>query len=650
MKKIVVIMIVGIFLASTASAITINKSIVKDEDCECGNDVVYTTIRPDGSTCECVLIDGEHAVMKAFPPKTQEQLDMMLIDPEPTVAASDLPGSFNWKDFGGDWTTPAKDQESCGSCWAFGALGGMEAAINIAKGDPSFNVDLSEQYVLSCLPAAGSCNGGWMSEAIAYIHSTSSGSSGNGINGCPREACMPYTATDYVPCSDKCSDWDYYTTPPEDNNILFQVLDYGITSINPSSQSDWELLKSWVYIYGPIVVDIYASSGWSSFGWSHHSPTDVYYGSESGTTNHAQVLCGWVDTNPDGSEGYWILKNSWGTGFGYGGFLNVGYGCIRVGDRDVTWVTTTEWPQAQPPDPVYPIKYVYAGWNYDPECPKLGDEIEFQDQSNGPVAMWEWDFDGDGEWDVSGGSSAERRPEWTYYAEGEYAVTQKVWSSAGLTSELTKTVEVKEIWPPVAVSEPDYYGGKDNVVHFEGRYSYDVDGTIEAYAWDFNGDGVTDTTENHYEYIFPDQNGEYIATLTVTDNEGATDTAEIEVKIDKSMPPETTAFIGGIGTNDDEWFDGSVKVDLYATDWSGVMKLYYRVDGGDWNDVYCMGVLEYTYDHLTVSGHGIHTVEFYSTDNYGNTESINSVNVKIDKINPTLDFTLEGIKEDDIYI
>jgi len=187
-------------------------------------------------------------------------------------------------------------------------------------------------------------------------------------------------------------------------------------------------------------------------------------------------------------------------------------------------------------------------------------------------------------------------------------------------------------------------------VHFEGRYSYDVDGTIEAYAWDFNGDGVTDSTENHYEYTFPDQNGEYVVTLTVTDNEGATDTAEIQAKIDKSMPPETTAFIGGIGTNDDEWFDGNVKVDLHATDWSGVMWMYYRVDGGDWNEVLCMGDLEYTYDQLTVSGHGIHTVEFYSIDKYGNTESSKSVNVKIDKILPTLDFILEGVKEDDIYI
>ena len=189
MRKIIAIFVVVIFLAGGLSVISTGKNAkVQEEDCGCGDSDTY--VNYDNSKCDCVLIDGKYAVMKAFPPKSQEMLDMMLVDPEPTVAATDLPSSFSWKSFGGDWTTPAKDQENCGSCWAFGALGGMEAAINIAKGDPDFDVDLSEQYVLACLSAAGSCSGGWMSEAIAYIHSTNPGSTGNSINGCPKESCL----------------------------------------------------------------------------------------------------------------------------------------------------------------------------------------------------------------------------------------------------------------------------------------------------------------------------------------------------------------------------------------------------------------------------------------------------------------------------
>jgi len=630
-----------VLIATSVTAITTTQKI--DENNEADDSTEYNNYEDQTEIKESVELENKYT-LTAFPPKSDYALSLVDPDPELTVAAEDLPDSFSWKSFGGDWTTPAKDQQSCGSCWAFGALGGMEAAINIAKDDPDFDVDLSEQYILACLSAAGSCSGGWMSEAIAYIKSTDAGSTGNGINGCPLESCFPYQAVDYIPCDDKCPDWDYYTTPPAEDNILFQVEDYGVTSINPTNPNDWDLLKSWVYTYGPIVVDIYASSGWSSFWGSHHSPTDIYEGTETYVTNHAQVLCGWVDDSSVHNGGYWILKNSWGTSWGYGGFNNVAYGCLQVGDRDVTWVTTTAWPQAEPPDPHVPLKRVYAGWSYAPDYPKVGNEIQFNDQSNGPVVMWEWDFNDDGVID-----STDKNPEWTYNQQGEYKVNLKVWASSGFNSELTKTVIVKDIWPPVAVSRPAYYGGEDNVVYFEGRYSYDPDGTIKSYAWDFNGDGTIDSTEAYETYSYPDQNGEYTATLTVTDNEGAEGTVEIPVKIDKTVPPVTTAIIGGIDQNEDQWFNEDVDVELVATDWSGVTRLYYRVDSEDWNTIYCDGEIEYS--HIFKVRHpGIHTVEYYAKDIYGHIEDIKTASVKIDETSPTLDYTFDGEQENGVYI
>lgn len=305
MKKIYTILVVVFLLAVTVSGIPTENEASEMEESNYEEILTLTTTEVD--TCDFVLYEGKYAVLPYLPVKTQEQLDKMMDSPPPTVPPDDLPSSFSWTSFGGDWTTSAKDQANCGSCWAFGALGGMDAAINIASGDPNKDVDLSEQYVLSCLSSAGSCSGGWMSEAIEYILSTSPGSSGNGINGCPRESCMTYTATDWVPCDEKCTNWDYYTDPPADDNILFQVLDFGVTQINPSSPTDWDLLKSWVLTYGPVIVDIYASGGWSSFWNSHHSPTDVYEGTETGSwTNHAQVLCGWVDDASVHNGGYWI--------------------------------------------------------------------------------------------------------------------------------------------------------------------------------------------------------------------------------------------------------------------------------------------------------------------------------------------------------
>jgi PKD repeat protein/C1A family cysteine protease len=645
MKKLFAILISVCLLAVTVSGLAIqNKADEKEQNIN-EEILTVTSISKDKDTSDFVLFNGREYYVPAFPDKTQEQIDKMIQNPQPAVTLEDLPSSFSWKNFGGDWSTPAKDQQNCGSCWAFGALGGLEAAINIGKGDPDFDRDLSEQYILSCLPAAGSCSGGWMSEAIEYIKSTNSGSSGNGINGCPLESCMPYTATDYIPCDDKCENWNYITDPPAEDNVLFEVEDFGVTQLNPTSPSDWDILKSWIFNYGPVIVDIYASSGWSSYWNSHHSPTDWYGGSESGTTNHAQVCYGWVDDDTVTNGGYWILKNSWGTGFGYQGFNNLAYGCLRLGDRDVTWVTAPDWPENEdnPENPINPVYHVYADWSFGPDYPKTGTEIEFSDESRGPVTLWEWDFDGDGVWDKSGSDYHSKNPEWTYTSDGTYQVIERVWASGGLSSTLPKNVVVKDMWPPVAVSTPSYYGGEDNVVHLDGRFSYDPDGKITAYAWDFNGDGTIDSTEAYYTYTYPDQNGEYTATLKVTDNEGATNTVTIPVKIDKTEPPETIAIVGGVDQDDEAWFSDDVEVELRATDWSGVSKLYFEIDNDGWSETYCYGALEFSGTFtIRKSKPGLHTIQYYAKDILGNIESTKTVNVGIDVNIPTMNVVLGG--------
>lgn len=279
-----------------------------------------------------------YPTMTDMPPRSPEILKIMDPDPQPTMNVDDLPSQFNWCNYdGGDWSSPAKDQASCGSCWDFSALGGLEAAINIASGRPDLDIDLSEQYVLSCLGAAGSCSGGWMSEALQYIQSTDPGNTGNSINGVTIESCMPYTATDSVPCNDKCSDWDYITDPPQPDNKLWEIESWGVTSISEDSQSGWDLIKTWLITHGPVITDIYVG-GWGSFWSNNNDPNDVYEQDDSGITNHGVLICGWVDDTTVVNGGYWIIKNSWGQGWGYNGFGNIAYGCNSVGTRDLSWV------------------------------------------------------------------------------------------------------------------------------------------------------------------------------------------------------------------------------------------------------------------------------------------------------------------------
>jgi PKD repeat protein len=650
MKKIFAILIVVSLLAVSITGLT-----AQNEAEESNLEFTYQELSGTGESYDDIIIfDGREYYCPPLPEKTPEQLNKMIQNPEPTVAISDLPSAFSWKSFGGDWSTPARDQQNCGSCWDFAAMGTFEPAINIAKGDPDFDPVLSTQYVMSCLPAAGSCSGGWMSEAIAYAYSTSPGSMGNGINGVPRESCMPYTATDYIPCDDKCPDWDYKTDPPAEDNVLFEVLDYGITSGNPNDPAYWDLMKTWIITYGPISTDIYASGSWSSFWNSHHSPTDVYEGLETGSyTNHGNIIHGWVDDASVHNGGYFIVENTWGQGFGYGGFHNLAYGCLMLGDRDLTWCTAPAWPEAEeedPINPIHPVRFVYSGWSYGPQTPKVGTEIEFLDESRGPVVLWTWDFDGDGEWDVSGDDYSAKTPEWTYNSEGSYQVTLEVWASSGLSNTLTKNIVVKENWPPTAVSEPAKYGGKDHVIYFEGRNSYDADGQITSYAWDFNGDGNTDVTQPYYTYTYPDQNGEYDATLTVTDNEGMTNTIVIPVKIDKTVPPETSIIAGCVDWKDTLWFNDKVMIELRTTDWSGISKFNFKVDDYEWIEKYVQGELEYSI-LLNLKREGLHEILYYGTDIYGNIAPIETSSIGIDRVNPSVDYSLDGnMNNENIYI
>lgn len=77
-------------------------------------------------------------------------------------------------------------------------------------------------------------------------------------------------------------------------------------------------------------------------------------------------------------------------------------------------------------------------------------------------------------------------------------------------------------------------------VSFNGGASSDVDGAIVSYTWDFNGDGFTDAIGLSVTYAFP-TTGAYSARLTVTDDDGATDTETRIINVGPSANQAPTA-------------------------------------------------------------------------------------------------------------
>lgn len=90
-----------------------------------------------------------------------------------------------------------KNQGSCGSCWAFGAVEAFEDRLCI-KSDGQFTADLSEQVVVSCDKVGFGCGGGFPLSAFSYLT----------LFGTTTEECVPYESgetTKTGTCHRKCT-------------------------------------------------------------------------------------------------------------------------------------------------------------------------------------------------------------------------------------------------------------------------------------------------------------------------------------------------------------------------------------------------------------------------------------------------------------
>ncbi|MBD3161574.1 MAG: hypothetical protein GF346_05070 [Candidatus Eisenbacteria bacterium] len=198
----------------------------------------------------------------------------------------ELPESLDWRALGG--MTSARNQGACGSCWAFGATGAFEAMIKIYKGQTT---NLSEQQILVCNEYGHDCNGGFAESG--YFVQMSMGQVG--------ESDMPYTGND----NSACVDYNY--------DSVERLQGYQMV---PNTENG---LKT-AMMTGPISANLYAPNA------LFYYQGGCFEYDNTGAINHCVVMCGW-DDNACNGQGAWLIKNSWGTGWGENG-----YGWIRYGD------------------------------------------------------------------------------------------------------------------------------------------------------------------------------------------------------------------------------------------------------------------------------------------------------------------------------
>jgi C1A family cysteine protease len=195
------------------------------------------------------------------------------------------PAAIDWRNNGGNWVTPIKDQQNCGSCVSFASCATIESRVRIACRSAGFAIDLSEADLFYC-GCGNCCVPGWnFPPALNFARTT----------GIARETDFPYTPGDQ-PCR--------------------------------SGLTPYVKIKNWTAIYsmadrkniiatkGPVVGGFQVYEDFYSYqsGVYHHVSGPLKGG-------HAISVVGYDD-----AQQCWICKNSWGPGFGESGYFRMAYG------------------------------------------------------------------------------------------------------------------------------------------------------------------------------------------------------------------------------------------------------------------------------------------------------------------------------------
>jgi cathepsin B len=218
------------------------------------------------------------------------------------VSSVDLPATFDARQ---QWPTcihPIRDQQQCGSCWAFSASEVLTDRFCIASKGAT-NVVLSPQFLVSCDTSNYGCDGGYLDLTWQFMEQT----------GLVTDACLPYTSGggDSGTCPNACIDGSSFK--------YYKVVSGSTT--NPTALAD---IQTALVTSGPVQAAFSVYQDFMSYSGGVYSHVS---GSLLG--GHAVKFVGYGTYN---NIPYWLVANSWGTSWGIqGGFFMIKRGNNECG-------------------------------------------------------------------------------------------------------------------------------------------------------------------------------------------------------------------------------------------------------------------------------------------------------------------------------
>jgi autotransporter-associated beta strand protein len=213
--------------------------------------------------------------------------------------------SIDWRNFSGNWTTPAKDQMS-GSCWAYDPTSSVESRYMMTRNDPTFAPDFAEQQLIwETNPDLGELSGGGGFELLFQYYID---------HGVVSETECPGQNTDVgaPPYWPLASGWE---------NRVFKSTSY--TKIWNNNNTAY--LKNLLKTSGPFLAGIYGGNWYDTVQEIRNHYIEGDYGD-----NHSIEVVGFVDDATCPTGGYWLCKNSWGPNRGDNGTGYMAYGTLEI--------------------------------------------------------------------------------------------------------------------------------------------------------------------------------------------------------------------------------------------------------------------------------------------------------------------------------
>lgn len=226
----------------------------------------------------------------------------------------EVPAQYDLRNVGGaSYVTSVKNQAPYDNCWAFSALGSMESAYLREKGT---RLDLSEMHLSYYT----------YRDTVGFSSSTSDVLQNGGNNfmstatlarwvGSVLETTAPYS---HVPSGAASS----YANRLHLQHAYYLNIDSGYRPSN-------DIRKELIVTHGGISIGYFASDS-----RAYNEQTCAWYnpGTSSLEADHAVLIVGWDDAYPAGNfntpppaPGAWLVKNSWGSDWGDGGYFWLSY-------------------------------------------------------------------------------------------------------------------------------------------------------------------------------------------------------------------------------------------------------------------------------------------------------------------------------------